>query len=216
MDSLRNLAARYLPIVFKWALRLFVGLMTVVGCIITTNEALKLIPLRPIYISVVATETESNTQPRDFKLGFEGGDYPARVEMEKENFSDPEILAQKCIDNSACGIFVGNSTSTYSEKTLDIFLSHDKADRPVLVLPFATATDITRKATQRGYAGILRLIPDNANQAATIAELLVSLKNENGANGDDSENSANGDGDDGGDGSSRTGPRVILTGSLVA
>lgn len=166
-----------LPLVLHWARRLFVAIMFTVGVVLTGFEIYERLPdpLTP-YAITVSKAADSNTQPDEFHRGF-ATRFRSLTERElqerDESLVDAETLANECLSDPACTIFIGNSTSTLTSRTLDVFLDHeDQADRPVFVMPFATATDLTRRAKERKYGGVIRLVPDNNNQADVIVSLL--------------------------------------------
>ena len=164
------------------ARRLYVTIASLVALIagtLTIYSIVKQPPPAP-YVFVAATAPDSNTQPGLFLAGFDGRFQLLRpstqVHSQDETLDNTAALANECLGDPACHVFIGNSTSTFTETTLDVFLNHDPRDRPVFILPFATATNLTKKATSMGYGGILRVVPDNDNQADVIARLLYHLE----------------------------------------
>ena len=178
-DSIR----RHLSTAFTWVRRHYGKVGTLVAAVLMGVEVLERLPDPDQYIMLAATAPDANTQPTEFYDAFSSRFVTLNTAVEVKRFpaSDHNIedLANNCVSEPDCLIFIGNSTSTRTSKTLDVFLEHDSNDRPILVMPFATATDLTRRARDGNYLGVLRIVPDNNNQAAIITRVLGNLDRSN-------------------------------------
>jgi len=138
------------------------------------------------YVAIVITNKsdESFTIPQEFRVGFginEASFNTIRSSQLIKYVADDdalstkqaEIVANKYIADPNCVLIIGNSTSTLSEVTLNAILSMDsKLEKPGFILPIATADNIIDKAKDQGYGAILRMMPNNEQQATTIKNFI--------------------------------------------
>lgn len=82
-------------------------------------------------------------------------------------------VANELVADKDCVLVIGNSNSTLTDVTLDIFLR--SKDRPAYILPIATASEIMTKAKTGGHQAVLRMVPDNSRQAEVIQSLVREL-----------------------------------------
>lgn len=132
------------------------------------------------YVLVLMTEgAEDFTIPRELKAGMieRGGTVEAEGgrQIEIRQSTAPkgrtaEILESKCLRNSQCLAVVGGSNSTETKVILEALLDYDEGEgsRPSLIMPIATADSLTVAATGNRYRRLLRLVPNNLNQARRI------------------------------------------------
>ncbi|MBC8753574.1 hypothetical protein H2O64_02750 [Kordia sp. YSTF-M3] len=142
------------------------------------------------YVAVIITNKsdESFTIPQEFRIGF-GSNISYKSDNTDQNIkfikdddalsvSQAELLASKYVEDLNCVLIIGNSTSTLTEVTLNKILSTDK-EKPSFILPIATADNITDKAKDQNYQGILRMMPNNEEQAITIKNFIFKKKPDN-------------------------------------
>lgn len=134
------------------------------------------------FIAVVMSGTDKSfTIPLEFKQGF--GDQPSIktsngqiifIEKKEDLYSieQAKIVADKLMNDDRCVLIIGNSNSELTEVTLNSILDSD--NRPAFILPIATADNIISKANSEGYKSILRMVPDNDNQASIIKRFIFS------------------------------------------
>ena len=178
--DLKDRIGRHLFTAFTWVRRQYRSVWALIAAVVVAVQFSELILPNPDqYIMLAATAPDANTQPTEFYNAFSSrfADRNSTVEVRRFPASDHNIedLANKCVSEPDCLMFIGNSTSTRTSKTLDVFLEHDSNDRPIFVMPFATATDLTRRARSSNYLSVLRIVPDNDNQAAIVTRVLSDL-----------------------------------------
>lgn len=135
------------------------------------------------YIAVVITNKSDATFtiPEEFRKGF---GTPANFKSSSssqniyfEKFDDflsdeqAEIIANKLLEDENCVLIIGNSTSSLTEVTLNSIISSD-FEKPGFILPIATADNIIEKAKDQNYKSILRMMPNNDEQATTIKNFI--------------------------------------------
>jgi hypothetical protein len=79
----------------------------------------------------------------------------------------------QCLDDRDCIAIVGASDSTTTTATLSEILRSDEDQRPALIMPIATATSLTEMAGRAHYSQILRLVPNNEDQAQQIKSFIA-------------------------------------------
>lgn len=135
------------------------------------------------YIAVVITKKSDATFtiPSEFIDGF-GNESNFKASYNNQNISfeiiddflsidQAKIIADKLISDKNCVLIIGNSTSQLTEVTLNGILS-SKTNKPGFVLPIATADNIIDKAKDQNYKSILRMMPNNDQQAKTIKNFI--------------------------------------------
>ncbi len=135
------------------------------------------------YIAVVMSSTDKTfTIPKEFKQGF--GDEAkiiaskgqiVSIEKKDDQYSKEQakIVAEKLVKDENCIMIIGNSNSELSEVTLNSILDYDGI-RPAFILPIATADGIISKSFSENYKSILRMVPDNQNQALIIKRFIFN------------------------------------------
>lgn len=138
------------------------------------------------YIAVVMSQKAVDfTVPSEFVEGFS-------MEMKGKTFIDSkkrtvdikiiedlgspkeaERIAHKLISDKNCVLVVGNSNSTLTDITMDIFLRSN--DPLPYILPIATDNDILTKAKNDGHKAVLRMVPENKKQGTAIVELAEKI-----------------------------------------
>lgn len=129
------------------------------------------------YVAVVITNKsdESFTIPQEFRQGFGDATYlpfngDQKIKFIKEDDAlstkQAELIANKLVKDENCVLIIGNSTSTLTEVTLNTILS--SPSKPSFILPIATADNIMDKAKDQDYRAILRMMPNNEQQATAI------------------------------------------------
>jgi len=96
-------------------------------------------------------------------------------EIKVEYFDDHGYLdraneiASQILDDEKYVFFVGNSDSTLTAQTLDVFRKKPSS-APAMVIPIATAAEPISRANKSGYESFLRMPPNNHLQAIKIAQ----------------------------------------------
>lgn len=80
---------------------------------------------------------------------------------------------RECLMIEECVAIVGGADSSTTAKILDEIVAHD-GDKPALIAPIATATEISKNAAERGFSAFLRMVPSNRNQAQRISSFIAS------------------------------------------
>lgn len=137
------------------------------------------------YIAVVITQNSDATFtiPEEFRSGF-GNEIIFKTTYTNQNISfeklddflsveQAKIIANKLINDKNCILIIGNSTSQLTEVTLNEILITKKA-KPGFILPIATADNIINKAKDQKYKSILRMMPNNDEQAKTIKNFIFN------------------------------------------
>jgi ABC-type branched-subunit amino acid transport system substrate-binding protein len=83
-------------------------------------------------------------------------------------------VRERCIDDPDCIAIVGASDSTTTTATLEEILRTPPHQRPALIMPIATATSLTERAAIGDFPQILRLVPNNDDQAQQIKSFIAS------------------------------------------
>ncbi|HZV69331.1 MAG TPA: hypothetical protein VFG10_07300 [Saprospiraceae bacterium] len=135
------------------------------------------------YIAVVITQKSDATFtiPEEFRRGF-GNEISFKTTYTTQNISfekvddflsveQAKIIANNLINDENCVLIIGNSTSQLTEVTLNEILSSQKI-KPGFILPIATADNIIDKAKDQKYKAILRMMPNNDQQAKTIKNFI--------------------------------------------
>lgn len=167
-----------LPLIFilGWAFSGLVGNLSTDWFKNQTSEGDK-------YVAVIITNKsdESFTIPQEFRKGF-GNNANFKFDKTGQNIKfikdddameleQAELLADKYVEDPNCVMLIGNSTSTLTDVTLNKILEYN-GEKPSFLLPIATADDITDKAKDQEYKGILRMMPNNEKQARTIKNFI--------------------------------------------
>jgi hypothetical protein len=184
----KHLGTRTRRILLVISALVFLVLAAVNGIVEETAVRIKNSLLSPNrYVAVVLSERSIDFDiPKEFKTGFDtgmnnqssismrgggslgivyredGGDVDQAARIAKELAADPN-----------CIMVVGNSTSSLTAATLEVFLASQ--DPPAYVLPIATASDLLVRARDGQHNGVLRMVPDNDSQAKSAARLISSL-----------------------------------------
>lgn len=133
------------------------------------------------YIAVVMSGADKTfTIPKEFKDGFgektsfKATDNNQTIYIDKKedlySIEQAKTVAENLIADDKYVLIIGNSNSQLSEVTLNAIL--DSPDRPAFIMPIATSDNIISKAKSEDYKAILRMVPDNNNQAAIITRLI--------------------------------------------
>lgn len=140
------------------------------------------------YLAVVLSQKSIDFPiPRDFLRGFQSAYSSGKTYMETRSGRQVDIrvledlgsadeasrIAARLAEDPECILVIGNSNSTLTDTTLNIFLR--STDPPTYILPIATANDLLVKARTAGHGAVLRMVPDNARQAEVIQRLVRSL-----------------------------------------
>jgi hypothetical protein len=143
------------------------------------------------YVAVVmSTQSIDFTIPSEFLRGFQDGaggknyldtrDGLRRVGIQIfEDYGSTEEAARiagELLNDRNCILVIGNSNSTVTATTLDVFLTSE--DAPAYILPIATANNLISKARTGGHKAVLRMVPDNAIQAREVQRLIAHLATE--------------------------------------
>ena len=84
-----------------------------------------------------------------------------------------KTVREKCLKVPACIAIVGASDSTTTTGALNEILNF-RGEKPALIMPIATATSLTDTAARGHYSQILRLVPNNNEQAQEIKSFVAS------------------------------------------
>jgi ABC-type branched-subunit amino acid transport system substrate-binding protein len=140
------------------------------------------------YVAVVlAREHIDFGIPAEFQKGFDSGmtnrgaffltkdGKKVRVRPMEDFGSEEEAqrIATELAADETCILVIGNSNSTVTAATLDVFLK--SSNPPAYILPIATATNLIAKAKKGDFTAILRMVPDNASQAKQVQQLAQNL-----------------------------------------
>jgi ABC-type branched-subunit amino acid transport system substrate-binding protein len=138
------------------------------------------------YVAVVVSQKAIDFPiPKEFLEGFQNAANSETIETRNRRRVDVQIredygsveearrIAADLVHDPNCILVIGNSNSTVTATTLDVFL-HDK-NPPSYILPIATESNLVGKAKKGGHDAVLRMVPDNANQAIVIQQLIKTL-----------------------------------------
>lgn len=138
------------------------------------------------YIAVIMSKTDPTfTIPTEFLSGFGNKEFletDSKRKIDIEYLEDlydkkqAESVAKTVASDDNCVLVIGNSNSELTGVTLDVLLQND--DPPAFILPIATATTLLAKAKAANYHGVLRMVPDNENQADEIKSFVAKLTTE--------------------------------------
>ncbi len=135
------------------------------------------------YIAVVITKKNDATFtiPEEFRIGFkEQANFKSTYTNQNISYkyiddflseNQATIIANKLVHDKNCILIIGNSTSQLTEVTLNEILRYEKT-KPSFILPIATADNIIDKSKDQDYRAILRMMPDNNQQAKTIKKFI--------------------------------------------
>lgn len=163
-----------------------IGVLLTFPAVHLYNKAMSKVP-RPYIAVVVETESVDFPIPAEFFSGFQsmyagGAAYfethdGTRVDIRLvEDLEAPEEasrIATELAGDKNCIMVIGNSNSTLTDKSLDVFLR--SGDPPAYIWPIATANELITKAHTAGDAAVLRMVPSNQAQAAIIQRLTKHL-----------------------------------------
>lgn len=135
------------------------------------------------YIAVVMSKADASfTIPTEFLSGFQiagtgmraQSDEPVFIKYHDDNYSPSgaEDRAEKLVSDENCVLIIGNSNSELTAKTLEVILR--SSNPPSLVMPIATANELTSIADDANYRALLRMVPNNNNQAKQIKSFVAS------------------------------------------
>ncbi len=133
------------------------------------------------YIAVVMSKSdETFTIPTEFLTGFgssnhlktKGGEV-VKISYRDDHYSveEAERVAMELVNDENCVMIIGNSNSELTTVTLGEIVR--SSSRPAFILPIATATQLTAIAQSAGYNAMLRMIPDNEDQATQIKSFIA-------------------------------------------
>jgi ABC-type branched-subunit amino acid transport system substrate-binding protein len=140
------------------------------------------------YVAVVLARKQIDFAiPAEFQIGFDRGQLNKANFFETKNkrrvrirpmedfgsIIEAERIANELLNDPNCILVIGNSNSTVTSATLDVFLKSN--DPPSYIWPIATATKLIDKARTAGDRAVLRMVPDNASQAIQIQRLVGRL-----------------------------------------
>jgi len=137
-------------------------------------------------IAVIMSGTDKTfTIPKEFEDGFPKiASFPLKsqtifIEPKEDLYSieQAKIVADEIVNDDSYVLIIGNSNSELTEVTLNSILA--SKNRPSFILPIATADNILAKANSENYKSILRMVPDNNNQAEMIKSFIFSKMGEN-------------------------------------
>ncbi len=138
----------------------------------------------PNFVAVVMSKSDPTfTIPQEFLTGFTGatqlktrGGDVVRINYYDDNYSTYEAnrLARELAANPHCVLVIGSANSQLTAITLSAILA--SSDRPSMLLPIATASSLTQIASSADYRAMLRMIPDNDNQADQIKNFIIAQK----------------------------------------
>lgn len=113
-------------------------------------------------------------QGKDFVLTAHGRRVAIREYDDLDNEADAERYAQKLLKEPNCVLVLGNSDSTLTAVSLDVFME-DPQKAPAMIMPIATADELLIRAKAAKYFGILRMPPPDTKQAQLIVNLAFKL-----------------------------------------
>jgi ABC-type branched-subunit amino acid transport system substrate-binding protein len=142
---------------------------------------------QPYIAVVVSTKSIDFPIPTDFLRGFQDASSGSAGFIEDRDnrkltiktledygsVDEARRIAQELLEEKNCILVIGNSNSTVTATTLDVFLT--SRNPPSYILPIATANNLVFKARTGGYKAVLRMVPDNANQAIIIQRLTADI-----------------------------------------
>jgi hypothetical protein len=138
------------------------------------------------FVAVILSNSDPNfTIPMELRQGMQeaGTTIPARNQQGVEikyiltglTAEDTrEAVREGCLVHPNCIAIVGASDSTTTAAALREILTVSPDARPALIMPIATATSLTEQAARANYHQILRLVPNNADQAREIKSFIAS------------------------------------------
>lgn len=139
--------------------------------------------LSPKYIAVVMSGTDRTfTIPLEFKQGFgdetkittsKGQNISIEKKDDQYSIEQAKIIADKLVKDENCVMIIGNSNSQLTEITLNSILDYNGI-KPAYILPIATADGIISQSTSEKYNSILRMVPDNQNQAKIVKRFIYN------------------------------------------
>lgn len=137
------------------------------------------------YIAVVmSTRDPTFTIPEEFLAGFGSPTYVDTRNGTKIDFRymddgystiQAEQIAKKLVADPKCILIIGNANSQLTEITLHAVVA--SGDPPSMLLPIATASSLTSIAKSADYRSMLRMVPDNEDQAGQISSFIATHSN---------------------------------------
>jgi ABC-type branched-subunit amino acid transport system substrate-binding protein len=134
------------------------------------------------YVAIMMSRKDPTfTIPEEFLKGFgtkgpittkNGAVISIRLKEDCYSIIEAERLAKELIKDKNCVLLVGGSNSQLTEVALNEILASE--DRPGFILPIATATNLTSIAQSANFRAMLRMVPDNENQANEIKNFIAS------------------------------------------
>lgn len=179
-------STRYKTKLAQWAIAGFIGAL--IGMPLQALWNFLRRPHASPYIAVVVSEKSVDFPiPGDFLRGFQeasagsptyiaardGMQVDIRTVEDLGSVDEAARIANELVQDRNCILVIGNSNSTLTDTTLDIFLRSD--DPPTYILPIATANELMIKAKTAGHGAVLRMLPDNSAQAAVIQRIAKRL-----------------------------------------
>ncbi len=139
--------------------------------------------LTPKYIAVVMSGTDKTfTIPLEFKQGFgdetkittsRGQNISIEKKDDQYSIEQAKIVADKLVSDENCVMIIGNSNSQLTEITLNSILDF-RGIKPAYILPIATADGIISQSSSEKFYSILRMVPDNQNQAKIVKRFIYN------------------------------------------
>ena len=192
LDAIWAVIKRHTRAITIWAISAII--LSVIGWgvsdfLSTQKKEAEIASRQQKYVAVIMSTTdESFTLPTEFMTGFgskqQVTDPSSRIrtqdnEMVQIRYSDDNYsvagarrLAQKLVADKNCVMIIGNSNSELTGVTLNEIL--ESKDPPALIMPIATVNNLTSIATDASYRAILRMVPNNKDQALQIKSFIAS------------------------------------------
>lgn len=168
------------------------GILSIIGFIlahvINSNPPQK--STQPYIAVVTSTKLPDFGLARDFEEGFKNKvkDYSdddetwlrtaagkiVRIEYINDfgKIENAKKRAQDILNNEKYIFFVGNSDSTLTAQTIDVFIKRPLS-APAMIIPIATAVEPIDRANDAKYVSFLRMPPNNKKQAEKIVEVAI-------------------------------------------
>jgi ABC-type branched-subunit amino acid transport system substrate-binding protein len=133
------------------------------------------------YVAIVMSKSdETFTIPDEFLTGFGSsaqlttrGGSVVKVSYKDDHYlpGEAERVAEELVKDENCVMIIGNANSALTQITLNTLIR--SKTRPAFILPIATASQLTAIAKSANYHAMLRMIPDNENQATQIKSFVA-------------------------------------------
>jgi ABC-type branched-subunit amino acid transport system substrate-binding protein len=143
---------------------------------------------QPYVALVMSPESSLSPVSKEFMEGWqakvEGKSYLITTKgvkvlvREFDDLDSPEDAgryAEKLLNDPDCVLVIGNSNSTLTSTTLDVFMRQPQ-EAPAMIMPIATADDLVTRAKASGYKALLRMPPADNGQAELISRLAIKVQ----------------------------------------